>query len=114
MLGIDKQEVTGSHTHIHRDTIHIREVDVTHEDERLVVVGIETEILNKKFGIDQANGVVVEAHLYTVWLTHKIGIFYEDFAIDIWMNGCAFNIEFSLAKALKSYNLIRHKTIGYR
>ena len=112
LLRIDQQEVCSPHTHIHRDTVHIREIDIAHHVDRLVVIGIESEVLEQQTGIDDTHRVVVKAHADAIRLTYQIGILDIDFTINLRMFQCALDGQFAFGKALETYNLVCDESVA--
>ena len=92
----------------------IGEVDVTHQVQRLFVIGIESEVLEQQLAPDDAHGVIVETHTDAVGQADEIGIVYIDFTVDFRVGSGAFDGELSLAVALKTDELVGNETIGDR
>ena len=111
LAGIDELQVTGPHLQVHHDLVQIAEVHLSHHVERLVVVGIQTVVLDEQLGIDDTDRVVVHTHPDAVGLTHEVGIFHVDLTIDIAVLGRAPDGELALAVAFKTDDLVGHKAI---
>ena len=90
----------------------VGEINVAHQVEGLVVVSIESEVLQQQVAADDTDGVVVEAHPDAVGLTDEIGVFHVDLTIDQRMPGSALDVQLAFAEALEADQLVRHKTIG--
>ena len=114
MFRIDQQQVTGSHTHVHRDTVHIREIDVTHHVDRLVVVGIESEVLEQQTGIDDTHRVVVKTHADAVGQTYQIGIFHIELTVYLRMFQRSLDGEVTLGITLETHDLVFYETVDKR
>ena len=73
LLRVDEHQVACSHTHVDGNAVGIREVYVAHDVQRLLVIGIESEVLEHQVGAYDADGVVVEAHADAVGNADEIG-----------------------------------------
>ena len=72
LLGTDELEVTGSHAHIDHHVVKVGEIDGTLDIQRVLVIGIDGEVLEQQLGLCDAHRVIVEAQLHTIGLTLDI------------------------------------------
>ena len=112
LLGIDEHQVPGPHPHVDLDMLGIGEVDVAHQVQRLVVVGIESEVLQQEVTAYDSHRVVIESHPNAIGDTHEIGRVDVDFAVDIGVGCRALDLQFAFAVALQTDNLVGHHTVG--
>ena len=109
---VDQQQVACLHPHVHGDVLGIREVDVAHQVQRLVIIGIETEVLQQQMAAHDAYRVVVEAHADTVGDADEIGLVDIHLTVYVGMGGGTFDGQRALAVALKTHQLVGHETVG--
>ena len=67
--------------------VEVGEVDATHHVQGLVVVGIESEVLQKQLAAYDADGVVVETHADAVWDAEEVGVVDIHLAVDVGVSG---------------------------
>ena len=92
----------------------VAEVDVAHQVQRLVVVGVESEVLQQQVGAYHAQGVVVEAHSHAVGDAHQIGRVYVHLAVYQWVAGGALDAEAALAVAFQADDLVGYEAVDER
>ena len=114
LLAVDEQEIAGAHPHVDAHALCIAEVDVAHHGQRLVVIGIEAEVLQQQVAAHDAHRVVVETHPDAVRHTDEIGGVDIDLAVDVWVLRRSLDGQRTVAIALQTDELVGHETIGQR
>ena len=84
--------------------LRIREIDFAHHVQGFIVIGIESEVLEQQVGTHDADGIIIEAHAYTVRHTDQISGIDIHLAIDIGVNQTAMNVKCTIAIAFESYD----------
>ena len=82
LLGADNLEVLGAHADINHHLVEVAEVDVPLNVQRVLVVGIDGEVLKQQVGVDNAYGVIVETQRDTIGNALDIRRGEHDLAID--------------------------------
>ena len=111
LLSIDKQQVASPHSQVGHDSVGIGEVDATHQVQRFIVVGVESEVLQQKFAANDSHRVVVEAHSDAVGNADKVGGVDVKFSVDIRMCRGAMDGHAALSVAVKTHDLVWHKAV---
>ena len=94
--------------------IGIREVNVTHQVQQVVMTRIQAEVLEQQLGAYDTYGVVIETHADAVRNADQIGRINKHLAVHLRMSSGATNGDTTLAVTLKTYQLIGHETINQR
>ena len=111
LLGIDEQEVLGTHAHIELHVLHIREIQVALNIERTLVVGIHHEVLEEQLTVDDAHRVVGKSHRDAVWHTHQISGIQIYLAIHIQVAQRTLHGQLAFAISLQAHQLVGNKTV---
>ena len=112
LFTVDEHEVTGPHPHVDGDTVQIAEVDVAHQVQRFVVIGVESEVLQQQVTAYDTHGVVVEAHPDAIGDTHQIGGIDIDLTVHVGVLGGALDGQFTFAVALQTDDLVCYESVG--
>ena len=94
--------------------IHVGEVDAAHHVQRLIVVGIESEVLQQQLAADDAYGVVVEAHADAVRDADEVGRVDIHLAVDVGMAGSAPDGHAAFCIAVETDDLVGHEAVDER
>ena len=111
LLGTDNLEVTGSHAHINHHTVEVGEIDRALNVQRILVIGIEGEVVEQQLGIDNTHWVVVETKGHTIGYTLHIRGIEVDFAIDMGSRQRTVNGHLAIRIALQAEQMIGNETI---
>ena len=65
--------VSCTHLHINLNFLKIAEINISHDVERVVVMGIDSKVLKQQLASHDADRVVVETKAHAVWDTYEIG-----------------------------------------
>ena len=111
LLGTYQLEIPRPHAHVDRHAVRVAEVYIALDVERVVVIGIDGEVLQQQLRIDNAYGVVVEAQHHAIGDALQIGRVQEDFAIDLGRRQAALDGHLTLAIAMQAEQLVGHETV---
>ena len=111
LLGTDNLEVTGPHAHINHHTVEVGEIDRALNVQRILVIGIEGEVVEQQLGIDNTHRVVVETKGHTIGYTLHIRGIEVDFAINMGSRQRTVNGHLAIRIALQAEQMIGNETI---
>ena len=78
----------------------IREVDVTHQVQQVVIARVESEVLQQQLRAHDTHGVVIKTHADAIGDADQIGRIYVHLTIHLGLTGGATNGYTTLAIAL--------------
>ena len=111
LLGIDEQEVLGTHAHIELHVLHIRKIQVALNIQRTFVVGIHHEILEEQLTVDDAHWVIGKSHGDAVWHTHQISRIQIYLAIHIQVAQRSLHGQLAFSISLQTHQLVGNETV---
>ena len=112
LLCVDQQQVTCPHAQVHHNPVGIGEIYITHHDERLFIIGIESVVLEQQSTVYHTHRVAVKTHTHAVGNAGKVGGVDEYLAVNLRMNSCSLDGETALAIAFEAYDLVGNETVG--
>ena len=110
-LGTDNLEVVSLHAQIDHHIVKVAEIDITLHIQRVVVMGIDGEVLKQQVRMLDAYGVIIETQLDTIGHTFQIRIGEIDLTIDLWTRKGTLNGQCSFSVTLQATELVGHETI---
>ena len=114
LLGTDNLEVLCPHAHVERHVVGPAEVEVALDVQRLVVVGVDGEVLEQQLGVHDAHGVVVEPERHAVGDALHVGRVEVDFAVHLGFRQFSLDGQLALAVAVQPEQLVGNESVEYR
>ena len=99
------------HPQVKHHAVEIGEIKAALQVEWTLIVGIHHEVLKEKFAVDDAHGVVIEAHGNTVWHTDQICRVQIHLTFHMRFVQRTLHRQFTFSIAFQTDNLVWNKTI---